>query len=132
MSGSIPDPEVVTASTGMSWIVSPELKGRSSFRIDRACCRTFLARSGFVGPRLAKVVPPALYGGAVAEGRGWKYRGCVNDCAASLEPTTVPSALTRLPSALPGNASWAKPVTTAGRASPKTSVSTITAIADDL
>ena len=35
--------------------------------------RTAFARSGFVGPRLAKVVAAALYSGAVAEGRGWKY-----------------------------------------------------------
>src|SRR4249919_847856 len=92
----------------------------------------FLARSGFVGPRLAKVVPPALYAGAVAEGRGWKYRGFVNDCAASLEPTTFPFTLRRLPSALPGKVTWAKPLTIAGMASPKASVSTITAIAEDL
>ena len=73
MSGSMPEPEVVTASTGMSPIVRPGLYGRSSFRIARAALWTFFARSGFVGPRFAKVVPPALYAGAVADGRSWKY-----------------------------------------------------------
>ena len=60
MSGSMPEPEVVTASTGMSWIVRPGLYGRSSFRIAAAWAFTFLARSGFVGPRFANVVAPAL------------------------------------------------------------------------
>jgi hypothetical protein len=60
MSGSIPEPEVVTASTGMSWIVKSGLYGPSSFRIASAAASTFFARSGFVGPRLAKVVPAAL------------------------------------------------------------------------
>ena len=60
MSGSMPEPEVVTASTGMSWIVRPGLYGRSSFRIACALRATCFARSGFVGPRLAKVVAPAL------------------------------------------------------------------------
>ena len=43
------------------------------------------------------MVPPALYGGAVAEGRGWKYRGWENAWAASSEPTTLPPASSRLP-----------------------------------
>ena len=78
MSGSIPEPDVVTASTGMSCTVRPGLYGRSSLRIAAEAVRTFLSRSGFVGPRLAKVVAPALYAGAVADGRGWKYCGFVN------------------------------------------------------
>ena len=56
----MPEAEVVTASTGMSPIVSPGLYGRSSFRIACAAALTFLARSGLVGPRLANVVAPAL------------------------------------------------------------------------
>ena len=60
MSGSIPEAEVVTASTGMSPIVEPGLYGPSSFRIACAATVTFFARSGFVGPRFAKVVAPAL------------------------------------------------------------------------
>ena len=60
MSGSIPEPEVVTASTGMSWIVIPGLYGASSFRIACAAFCTFVASCGFVGPRFANVVPAAL------------------------------------------------------------------------
>ena len=60
MSGSMPEPDVVTASTGMSPIVRPGLYGPSSLRIAVAAAVTFFARSGFVGPRLANVVPPAL------------------------------------------------------------------------
>ena len=60
MSGSMPEPEVVTASTGMSPITRPGLYGRSSFRIARAAAWTFLARSELVGPRFANVVAPAL------------------------------------------------------------------------
>ena len=61
MSGSMPEPEVVTASTGMSWIVRPGLYGLSSFRIASALlpARPWRGR-GSSGPRLAKVVPPAL------------------------------------------------------------------------
>ena len=60
MSGSIPEPEVVTASTGIWWMVSPGLYGPSSFRIPSAACLTALASAGLVGPRFAKVVPPPL------------------------------------------------------------------------
>ena len=60
MSGSIPEPEVVTASTGMSPIFRPGLYGPSSFRIAAAAAFTFLASSGLVGPRFANVVAPAL------------------------------------------------------------------------
>ena len=92
----------------------PGLYGRSSFRIAVARCRTAFARSGFVGPRFAKVVAAALYSGAVAEGRGWKYWGFVKACAASFDPTTLPSRSTRLPFALSANASCANPVNTIG------------------
>ena len=60
MWGSIPDAEVVTASTGMSplgqaGVVRPlELEDRP------AALSTFVASAGFVGPRLANVVAPAL------------------------------------------------------------------------
>src|SRR5262249_25662017 len=37
MSGSIPEPDVVTASTGMPRTVSPRSYGRSSSRTARAC-----------------------------------------------------------------------------------------------
>jgi len=52
--------------------------------------------------------------GEVADGRSRKYFGLLNSCAASFEPTTLPSRLIRLPSALFSNATWAKPVITAG------------------
>src|SRR5581483_8787076 len=116
MSGSIPEPDVVTASTGMSPIVRPGLYGRSSFRIESALPRTNVARSGFVGPRLSNVVPAALYAGAVADGRSWKYRGHVNDWAASFEPTIRPFTWARLPVDWCGNATTAKPVSTSGYA----------------
>ena len=60
ISGSMPEPDVVTASTGMSWMVRPGLYGPSSLRIACAFRDDASARSGFVGPRFAKVVPPAL------------------------------------------------------------------------
>jgi len=60
MSGSIPEAELVTASTGISPATRPELYGPSSFRIACVPWRTALVRSGFVGPRFAKVVPAAL------------------------------------------------------------------------
>src|SRR5579859_483282 len=114
MSGSIPEPEVVTASTGMSWTVRPGLYGPSSFRIAVDASFTCLASATLVGPRFEKVVAPALYGGAVAEGRSWKYCGLVNDCAASAEPTTLPFTSTRLPFASWLKATCAKPVMIAG------------------
>src|SRR5256886_6189119 len=110
MAGSIPEADVVTASTGIWWIVRPGLYGASSFRIAAAFFLIAFARSGFVGPRFAKVVPSALYGGAVADGRSWKYCGFVNAWAASSEPTTFPLTFTRLALAWCGKASWAKPV----------------------
>ena len=121
MSGSIPDPDVVTASTGMSWIVSPGLYGPSSLRIACAAFCTFVASCGFVGPRFANVVPAALYAGDVADGRSWKYFGFVKLCAASRDPTTVPLTVIRLPSAWLLKATWAKPVNSAGMARPRTS-----------
>ena len=60
MLGSIPDAEVVTASTGMSPLVRPGLYGPSSLRIAAIAASTFLASCGLVGPRLANVVAPAL------------------------------------------------------------------------
>ena len=73
MSGSMPEPEVVTASTGMSSIVRPGLYGPSSFRIAAAAALTFFARSGFVGPRLANVVAAGVVGGRRSPtGRSWK------------------------------------------------------------
>src|SRR5664279_5391374 len=72
MSGSIPDAEVVTASTGIWWIVRPGLYGPSSLRIAAAAAFTFVARSELVGPRFANVVAAALYAGEVADGRSWK------------------------------------------------------------
>src|SRR5262245_66291876 len=131
MSGSIPEPEVVTASTGMSWTVKPGLYGPSSLRMATTRCWIALARSGLVGPRLAKVVAPALYGGVVADGRSWKYCGFVNPSAANRDPTTVPSTLINPPFAWLGKASCAKPVNSAGIANPNTAVTTTTAIADD-
>ena len=44
MSGSMPEPEVVTASTGMAPICSPGLYGRSSFRIDWASSVAIMLR----------------------------------------------------------------------------------------
>ena len=63
MSGSMPEPEVVTASTGMSWIGQArvvralELEDRL-----RPAALTFFASAGFVGPRFANVVPGGVVG----------------------------------------------------------------------
>ena len=57
--------------------------------------------------------------------------GLVKPCAARREPTTWPLTLTRLPFAWLEKATCAKPVKSAGSASPKTSVSTTTAITED-
>ena len=59
------------------------------------------------------VQPPAPWFTA-ADGRSWKYFGLVNDCAASLEPTTLPFTFSRLPPAWCGNATEANPVIRAG------------------
>ena len=56
----MPEPEVVTASTGMSLTVSPGLYGPSSFRICAIRVFTSAARSGLFGPRFEKLVPSAL------------------------------------------------------------------------
>src|SRR5262249_32999535 len=124
ISGSMPEPDGTTASTGMPWIVSPGLYGRSSFRIAVTFCATSFARAGLVGPRFEKVVPSALYGGEVADGRSWKYCGFAKLCAARDDPTTWPRTVTRLPSAWCGKATCAKPVNSAGIASPRIAVKT--------
>ena len=60
MSGSMPEPEGTTASTGICVdrqprVVRPlELQDRLRVRCDQ------LGEAGFVGPRFEKVVPPAL------------------------------------------------------------------------
>ena len=111
--GRCPEAEVVTASTGMSPIREAgvvralELQDRER----RAPARPSRDR-GSSGRGSRRSSRPALYSGAVAEGRGWKYSGFVNACAASFEPTTLPSRSTRLPFALSENASCAKPVKT--------------------
>src|SRR6476659_3899050 len=99
MSGSMPEPLVVTASTGMPAAVRPGLYGPSSLSTDAMFALTPLARSGLVGPRFANVVAPALYGGTVADGRTWKYCLPVNSWAASFDPITLPSRVIRLPCA---------------------------------
>ena len=66
--GSMPEPEVVTASTGMSWIVRPGLYGRSSFRI---ALRPPAARS---------------WRGPGSSGRGSR-RSCRRRCRRARSPT---------------------------------------------
>src|ERR1700733_2006074 len=127
MSGSMPEPEVVTASTGMSWTVRPGLYGPSSLRIAWTLALTAFASAGSVGPRFANVVPAALYAGVVPDGRSWKYLALVNDWAESLEPTTFPFEVIRLPFALFLNVACAKPVIRAGYPIPKTTVRTTVA-----
>ena len=92
MSGSIPEPDVVTASTGMSWIVRPGLYGpraSGSPRVVAHVLRESRARRAEVRERRA--------GGVV--GRRGRRRplvevaaALVNACAASFEPTTLPFA----------------------------------------
>ncbi len=61
ISGSMPEADVTTASTGMSWIARPGLYGPSSSRTAFALSALmFFASAGFVGPRFANVVPAAL------------------------------------------------------------------------
>src|SRR3954454_9524785 len=114
MSGSMPEPLVVTAQTGIPAAVRPGLYGLSRLSTEATLAFTACARSGLVGPRFANVVAPALYGGTVADGRTWKYRVPVNSWAASFDPITFPSRVIRLPCAFELKASWANPVITAG------------------
>src|SRR6201987_1241602 len=118
LSGSTPEPDGTTASTGIWWMVRPGLYGPSSFRIASAFCLTSFASAGFVGPRLENVVKAGLYAGEVADGRSWKEREGGKPCAGSDAPTTVPLRTISLPFALCDAVSCAIPVITAGYAKP--------------
>src|SRR5450755_3911257 len=88
-----------------------------------------------LGPRFENAVAAALYGGTVADGRLWKYRGLglviglpflstcglpalttwVANCWPMIfEPTSLPATLICWPLAFPGNATWLTPVITSG------------------
>ena len=100
----------MTASTGMSPIVRPGLYGRSSFRIACARWRDAPWRgrgSSARGSRTSS--PPALYAATWPTAARGSTAGFVKACAASFEPTTLPSRSIRLPFALSGKASCAKP-----------------------
>ena len=75
-----------------------------------ALLATAFARSGFVGPRFAKRRRRRRCRPARRRGARVEVLRLVNACAASCEPTTLPSRSTRLPLALSANASCAKPV----------------------
>ncbi len=113
--GRCPEPEVVTASTGMSWIVRPGLYGRSSFRIAWPRRRRRSSRdrgsSGRGSRRSSRRRCRRATSRTVA--RGSTSRS-VNSCAASREPTTLPSIVIRLPFAWSLNATCANPVIRAG------------------
>src|SRR5215467_9595881 len=100
ISGSSPDPDVVTRSTG----TGPGGAFGFSFFNRAICFCTFWISTLFVGPRLEAFDHPALYGcgfplrSVVAEGRPWKYLGEVQNCPMSSDPMTCPlEVYTRLP-----------------------------------
>ena len=115
MSGSMPEPEVVTASTGMSWTVRPGLYGPSSFRIAATRCLDVL---GEVGVRRAEVRERRRAGVVRRRRRGGplvevvrlreRLRGQLgaDDPAVPLDQAAVRLVLE--------NATCAKPVMTAG------------------
>src|SRR5579875_626880 len=104
ISGSRPEPEVVTRSTG----TGPEGTGspsalNSAFHAATRCC-TSCINTLFVGPRFEADEFSALYGSGwpvfwltVAEGRPWKYSNLVQYCPIRSEPITFPFTLIRLP-----------------------------------
>src|SRR5581483_5050106 len=100
----MPEPDAVTASTGMSFTVRPGLYGPSSLRVSWIRVLTSLASTELFGPRFEKLVPSALY--PTADGRSWNHLGPLNDCAASFEPTVLPFRLIRLPLAWLEKATW--------------------------
>ena len=63
MSGSMPEPDVVTASTGMSWIVRPGLYGRSSSRIACAAAFDVLGEVGVRRPEVGEGRAAGVVGG---------------------------------------------------------------------
>src|SRR5579871_1363291 len=97
ISGSSPEPEVVTRSTG----TGPDGTGRFSF-LNSACnaatrCCTSCLSVALVGPRFEAIELSAAYGSGVpvdglmvADGRPWKYCGCVQYCPISSEPMACP------------------------------------------
>src|SRR5438132_12920868 len=93
MSGSSPDPELVTRSTGTG---PGGALGFSFFNSATRCCTVWTSVL-LVGPRFEAVEFSALYGCAllpssdrVAEGRPWKYLAEVQYCPIRSEPTSLP------------------------------------------
>src|ERR1700722_16343169 len=109
MSGSSPEPDVVTRSTG------PAPFAPFGFSV----CTEAVTRVGsavFVGARFEPLEADASYPlpAPAAEGRDQKYPGPSNACPISFEPTTTPLRVISEPSACFGNSTCANPVTTSG------------------
>src|SRR5579884_2252754 len=72
MSGSIPDAEVLAASTGTLAAVRPRSYGALSLRYALMFAAISRSVAMLFGPRFENVVAAALSGGVVADGRDWK------------------------------------------------------------
>src|SRR6187402_2700861 len=119
MSGSRPDADVVTKSTGTG--VEPfSALSLSTSPFTRSI------NALLVGPRFEPEELAALYGCGtvfegsagsaplVADGRPWKYLPDVNDCPMSSDPMTLPSRTIRLPCDCFGKMASAMPVMASG------------------
>src|ERR1700756_1416105 len=116
MSGSRPEPEAVTRSTG----TSPD--GCFS---DATVWATRSISASLVGARFEPEDELASYPVPAAEGRLWKYSGPVNAWPIKLDPITVPLRTIRLPDVWRGNRTRAIPVITRGYPNPRSSPVTI-------
>src|SRR6266567_2103 len=120
MSGSRPDADAVTASTGTLASAGSPLSSRYALTLLATILRSF----GFVGPRFEPLLRVGSYPASVfpsaptaADGRDWKYLRIgspfesTNDWPIRLDPTCLPSRSTSDPSALSLKPTCAIPVT---------------------
>src|SRR5664280_323759 len=113
MSGSSPDAEAVTRSTGIG--AFPLAARRASTRWVTASINAFEVGPRFDPPEDVASYPAGFEAVAPAtEGRPQKYFGSLNAWPIRLEPTVVPFATMYEPFAWPGKTAWATAVTAAG------------------
>src|ERR1700759_5326472 len=114
ISGSTPDADAVTRSTGTGAV----LPGSAARNVAMRCLTASIS-AGLVGPRFDAPDDDGLFGnGDVADGRGQKYFGSVNACPMSSEPSEWPSFSITLPFAACAQIVCAIPVTASGYNTP--------------
>src|SRR3954451_23991714 len=116
ISGSSPDAEVVTRSTGIGWLPFAA-RSASTSAVTRSI------KVLLVGPRFEPPDAIPSYPSPAADGRPEKYRGSENACPISVDPSVRPSTVIRDPFAWPGKRPCATTVMSAGYATPVTTVS---------